>query len=116
LTSWSPSAPFDPPGGTSTPAPSSRASSSDCSWIDIIALNARDSLRTSSRVLPFTAADIIEAEDWLIEQPCPPMRTSRTTSPSRSRYTTISSPHSGLNPSTRVLGGTGSSPRFRGFR
>ena len=26
--------------------------------------------------LPFTAADIIDADDWLIEQPCPPMRMS----------------------------------------
>jgi hypothetical protein len=33
-----------------------------------------------------TAADIIEADDWLIEQPCPPMRTSRTTSPGAGRH------------------------------
>ena len=46
------------------------------SWIDIIALNARVRSRTSSTVLPFTAADIIDADDWLIEQPWPAMRTS----------------------------------------
>ncbi len=48
-------------------------------------LNARDRARTSSRVLPLTAEDIIDADDWLIEQPCPPMRISRTVSPSTSR-------------------------------
>ena len=35
--------------------------------------------RTSSTVLPLTAADIIDADDWLIEQPWPLMRMSSTT-------------------------------------
>ena len=38
-------------------------------WIDIIDLKERTRLRISSIDLPFTAADIIEADDWLIEQP-----------------------------------------------
>ena len=33
---------------------------------------------TSSTVLPLTAADIIDADDWLIEQPWPSMRMSAT--------------------------------------
>ena len=75
------------------------------------------SSRTSSTVLPLTAADIIEADDWLIEQPWPPILMSSTRpSPSTDRYTTISSPQSGLKPSTRCAGGTDSSPRFRGLR
>ena len=35
---------------------------------------------------------------------------------STSRYSTTSSPHSGLKPSTLWAGGTSSSPRFRGER
>jgi hypothetical protein len=57
--------------GVSVPLPS--PPSRRDSWIVISALNARVSARTSSTVLPFTAADIIEADDWLIEQPCPPI-------------------------------------------
>ena len=41
------------------------------SWIDIIPLKVRMSWRTSSSDLPLTAADISEAEDWLMEQPEP---------------------------------------------
>ena len=39
------------------------------SWIDIIALNAVVRSAISASVLPFTAADIIDADAWLIEQP-----------------------------------------------
>ena len=45
-----------------------------------MALNALVRSRTWARVLPLTAADIIEADDWLIEQPWPPMRMSLTVS------------------------------------
>ena len=38
--------------------------------------------RASSTLLPFTAADIIEADDWLIEQPWPVMRMSEIVPPS----------------------------------
>src|SRR5581483_10332096 len=74
-------------GATASPSPSapSVGRSSDCSWIDIIALKARVRARASSTVLPFTAADIIDADDWLIEQPCPLMRTSATRSPSSTK-------------------------------
>ncbi len=34
-----------------------------------MALNDRDSSLTSATVRPFTAADIIDAEDWEIEHP-----------------------------------------------
>src|SRR3546814_1222707 len=67
-----------------TSVSSSPSLSSDCSWIDIMPLNARVSCSTSAIVLPFTADDIIDADDWLMEQPCPPMRMSFTTSPSKS--------------------------------
>jgi len=53
-----------PAGPSLSPSPSSRLS-----WIDIMPLKARMSARASSTLLPFTAADIIEADDWLIEQP-----------------------------------------------
>ena len=39
-------------------------------------LEARVTARASSTLLPFTAADIIDADDWLIEQPWPVMRMS----------------------------------------
>ena len=52
----------------------------ELSWIDIMALKAWVRSCTSSMVLPLTAADIIEADDWLMEQPWPAMRMSRTTS------------------------------------
>jgi hypothetical protein len=54
------------------------------SWIDIISLNARVIRSTSARDLPFTAALIIEVDAWLIEQPWPLVRMSRTVSPSSS--------------------------------
>src|SRR5205823_5606831 len=53
----------------SAAASSPSAPSRRCSWIDIIALNARISDRASSTLLPLTEADIIDADDWLIEQP-----------------------------------------------
>ena len=53
------------PVASSVPLPSS----SDDSWIDIIALNALIRSRASATDRPFTAADIIDAADWLIEQP-----------------------------------------------
>ena len=34
-------------------------------------LNVRMVARVSARVLPLTAVDIIDADDWLIEQPWP---------------------------------------------
>jgi hypothetical protein len=48
------------------------------SWIDMRALKARISCRTSATGLPLIAALIIEVEAWLIEQPWPPILTSRT--------------------------------------
>ena len=53
--------------------------------MDIIPLKARNRARASSVDLPLTAADIIDAELWLIEQPCPLMRMSLTTPSSTSR-------------------------------
>ncbi len=53
-----------------------------CSWIDIIDLNVRMVARISARLLPLTAVDIMEADDWLIEQPCPVSFTSASWSPS----------------------------------
>ena len=79
-------------------------------------LKVRIRSRTSATGLPFTAADMSEADDWLIEQPVPAILMSATTPSSTSRVTTISSPHRGLNPSTRWAGGDSSSPRFRGDR
>ncbi len=49
------------------------------------ALNARISLRASATVLPFTAADIIDVDAWLIEQPWPAIFRSVTVSPSTTR-------------------------------
>ncbi len=74
------------------------------------------SRRTSSSSLPLTAADISEAEDWLIEQPEPPIFRSASFPSSTRMLTTTSSPQSGLKPSTRWAGGDSSSPRFRGER
>ena len=54
--------------------------------------------RVSARLLPFTAVDIIDADDWLIEHPWPVSLTSASRSPSIWRYRVISSPHRGLNP------------------
>jgi len=48
------------------------------SWIVIIDLNCRAMSRTSSIGLPLIATDIIDAEDWLIEQPWPEILRSRT--------------------------------------
>ena len=78
------------------------------------ALKAEVSCATSSIERPFTAAAIIEADDWLIEHPCPVKRRSRMLPSSTSTVTTTSSPHSGLKPSMRNAGG-GSSPLRRGF-
>ena len=86
------------------------------SWIDIIRLKVRIRPRTSGTGFPLTAADINEADDWLIEQPVPAILMSETTSSVTSRVTTISSPHRGLNPSTLWAGGDSSSPRLRGER
>ena len=74
------------------------------------------SLRTSPTGLPFTAADIKDAEDWLMEQPEPPILRSASVPSSTIMETTTSSPHRGLKPSTRWAGGESSSPRFRGER
>ena len=43
-----------------------------------MALKARIRALTSSAGLPFTAFDIIEAEDWLIEHPWPEILMSST--------------------------------------
>ena len=83
---------------------------------EIIALKALTIRLASSTDLPFTAWLIIDAELWLIEQPCPPILISVTTSSSTSRKTSISSPQSGLWPSARTAGGVSSAPRFRGVR
>jgi len=66
--------------------------------------------------LALTAALINEADDWEIEQPLPVIFMFFKTPSSTSRYTTISSPHRGLKPSTRIAGGDSSSPRLRGER
>jgi len=50
-----------------------------------MALKAFRTCRASSTVLPSTAVVIIEADDWLIEHPCPPIRISEIVSPSNSR-------------------------------
>ena len=84
--------------------------------MDIIPLKVAMSSRASATDLPLTAADISEADDWLIEHPVPAILMSATMPSSTSRVTTISSPHSGLKPSTRTAGGDSSSPRFRGER
>jgi hypothetical protein len=69
--------------------------------MDIIPLKVRMRSRTSGTGRPLTAADISEADDWLMEHPVPAILMSDTTSSFTSRVTTISSPHRGLNPSTR---------------
>ena len=84
--------------------------------MDIMPLKVRIRSRTSGTVFPFTAADINDAEDWLMEQPLPAILMSETTPSLTSRVTTISSPHSGLNPSSLWAGGDSNSPRFRGDR
>jgi hypothetical protein len=48
-------------------------------------LNEPTRARTSSTERPLIAALIIEADDWLIEQPCPSMATSVTTPSSTAR-------------------------------
>ena len=80
------------------------------------ALNAFTRARASSTLRPLTADVIIEADDWLIEQPWPATLTSLMHPPATSKVRTISSPHRGLKPSDRTAGGEGSSPRFRGLR
>ena len=74
------------------------------------------SWRTSSTGLPLTAADMRDADDWLMEQPEPPILRSASFPSSTTMEITTSSPHSGLKPSTRWAGGESSSPRFRGER
>ena len=39
--------------------------------MDIMPLKVRIRSRTSATGLPFTAADMSEADDWLMEQPVP---------------------------------------------
>ena len=51
-----------------------------------------------------TAADISEADDWLMEQPEPPIFRSASFPSSTRMLTTTSSPQSGLKPSTRWAG------------
>ena len=79
-------------------------------------LKVRINWNTSSTDLPLTADDINEADDWLMEQPEPPIFRSASLPSSTNRLTTTSSPHRGLKPSTRWAGGDSSSPRFRGER
>ena len=71
---------------------------------------------TSPSSLPLTAADINEAEDWLIEQPVPAILMSASVPSSTTKVRTTSSPQRGLKPSTRWAGGDSSSPLFRGER
>ena len=47
--------------------------------MDIMPLNVRIRSRTSGTGLPLTAADMSEADDWLIEQPLPAILMSETT-------------------------------------
>ena len=54
--------------------------------------------RTSGTGFPLTAADISEADDWLIEHPVPAILMSDTTPSATSRVTTISSPHKRVEP------------------
>ena len=75
----SPSAPSSARVVAASPSP---GPSRRCSWIDIIDLNVRMVARVSARLLPLTAVDIIDADDWLIEQPCPVSLTSARRSPS----------------------------------
>ena len=114
----SPSASMSMTSGSaaSPPPPSAPSDGSVDSWIDIICLKVPISSRTSASDLPLTAADMSEADDWLIEQPVPAILMSARTPSSTSMVTTISSPQSGLNPSTRTAGGDSSSPRLRGER
>src|SRR5664280_510757 len=103
-------------GASSGSPPSPAAAGSVASWIDIIPLKVAISSRASSTVLTLTAAHISDADDWLIEQPVPPILMSATTPSSTSSVTTISSPHprpSAWRGSTRCAA---SSPRFRGDR
>ena len=94
-------------------------------FVDIMGEEAARALEDGQDVTEVFADDIarpvkaviIEAEAWLIEQPCPEILMSRTVpSSATSRKSTTSSPQSGLKPSTRWAGGTGSSPRLRGDR
>ena len=75
------------------------------SWMDIIPLKVGMRSRASLTGLPLTAADISEADDWLIEHPVPAILMSATTPSSTSRVTTISSPHSGIEPLHPLGGG-----------
>ncbi len=101
---------------TWAPGPPPAAAGSVDSWMDIMPLKVWISWRTSGTGLPFTAADMRDADDWLMEHPVPAILMSDTTPSLTSSVTTTSSPHRGLNPSTRWAGGASSSPRFRGER
>ena len=68
----------------------------------------------SSTFLPPTDSVIIEALDWLIEQPAPWKVTSRRFPSSKFAETVISSPQSGLF-LVHVTAAPGSSRLFRGF-
>jgi hypothetical protein len=84
--------------------------------MDIMDLKVPMRRWTSATGRPLTAADMREAEDWLMEQPVPAILMSARVPSSTARVTTTSSPQSGLNPSTRWAGGDSSSPRLRGDR
>src|SRR5690242_14548130 len=77
--------------------------------------SSRPSAATSATVLPLTTSEIIDAAAWLIAQPRPLKRTSRTTSSSISSSTASSSPQSGFTPSAVALGDS-RCPLFRGLR
>jgi hypothetical protein len=64
-------------------------------------LEGRDGLAYLIEGLALHGALISDADDWEIEHPLPVILMFFKTPSSTSRYTTISSPHSGLNPSTR---------------
>ncbi len=72
------SSPTPPPGRAPPPPRPLPSPSRRCSWIDIMALKARMRSRASATVRPLTAAVIIDADDWLIEQPWPSILMSAT--------------------------------------
>ena len=80
-------------------------------------LKALMNWRASPMDVPLMAADIIDADAWLIEHPWPPIAMSvMTLLSSTSTKTITSSPQRGLKPSVRTAGGVSSSPWFRGER
>jgi hypothetical protein len=70
--------------------------------------------RATSTGFPVTASVIIEAEDWLIEQPAPWKATSATRPSCTFSEIAISSPQSGLF-RVQVCWAPGRSRLFRGF-